>query len=84
MSARHGNPANESQGTDSDAERAMYGSSIRILSSPEELAAAIVRAEQFERRNTELLALRTERHHATLAKSPSVDVVRGERSLLSA
>jgi hypothetical protein len=44
---------------------------VRILTSPEELAAAIARAEEFERRNAETIASRAQRHEAALARSPS-------------
>jgi hypothetical protein len=43
------------------------GGALRLLTTPEELAAAIQRAEAFERRNTEHLAARAHRHEAALA-----------------
>jgi len=44
---------------------------VRILTSPEELAAAMSRAQEFERRNAEFMASRAQRHEAALARSPS-------------
>jgi hypothetical protein len=46
-------------------------SSVRILTSPEELAEAIARAREFERRNAEFMASRAQRHEAALARFPS-------------
>jgi hypothetical protein len=46
-------------------------STVRILTSPEELAEAITRAQEFERRNAEFMASRAQRHEAALAKLPS-------------
>ena len=46
-------------------------SSVRILTTPEELAEAISRAREFERRNTEFMASRAQRHEAALARFPS-------------
>ena len=40
---------------------------LRLLTTPEDLAAAIQRAEAFERRNAEHLAARAHRHEAALA-----------------
>jgi hypothetical protein len=45
--------------------------SVRILTSPEELAEAIARAREFERRNAESIATRAQRHEAALARFPS-------------
>jgi hypothetical protein len=46
---------------------------VRILTSPEELAEAISRAREFERRNAEFMASRAQRHEAALARFPSTD-----------
>jgi hypothetical protein len=45
--------------------------SVRILNTPEELAEAIQRAREFERRNAEFMASRAQRHEAALARFPS-------------
>jgi hypothetical protein len=45
--------------------------SVRILTSPEELAEAIARAREFERRSAEFMASRAKRHEAALARFPS-------------
>jgi hypothetical protein len=44
---------------------------VRVLSSPEELAEAVARAQAFEQRTRELLAMRAQRHQDALAKLPS-------------
>jgi hypothetical protein len=44
---------------------------VRILTSPEELAEAISRAREFEQRNAEFMASRARRHEAALARFPS-------------
>ena len=44
--------------------------SVRVLSSPEDLADALARAEDFERRIAELVASRAQRHEAALARAP--------------
>jgi hypothetical protein len=49
------------------AERASLSSAVHILSSDEDLEAAIRRVEAFERRNAEQLANRVQRHQAALA-----------------
>lgn len=51
------------------AERPSLSSAVRILSSDEDLEAAIRRVEAFERRNAEQLANRAQRHQAALAGS---------------
>jgi hypothetical protein len=51
------------------AERPSHSGAVRLLSSHEDLEAAIRRAEQFERRNAEQLANRAQRHLAVLAGS---------------
>jgi hypothetical protein len=43
---------------------------VRVLTSPEDLAAAVARAKEFERRNAEILELRAQRHEAALARLP--------------
>ena len=49
---------------------------VRILSDPEELAAAYRRAEDFERRSTEHQAARAKRHQAALSGAKrAVEVV---------
>ena len=45
---------------------------VRLLTSPEELAEAISRAQEFERQNAELIALRAKRHEAALARLVSL------------
>jgi hypothetical protein len=45
--------------------------SVRVLTTPEELAEAIERACAFERRNAEFMATRAQRHEAALARFPS-------------
>jgi len=42
--------------------------SVRVLTSPEDLAAAVARAKEFERRNAEIMELRAQRHDAALAR----------------
>jgi hypothetical protein len=49
---------------------------VRILTSPEELAEAISRAREFERRNAEFIASRAQRHEAALARFPSNEGLR--------
>jgi Spy/CpxP family protein refolding chaperone len=39
-----------------------------VLTSPEDLAAAVARAKEFERRNAEIMELRAQRHEAVLAR----------------
>jgi hypothetical protein len=41
-----------------------------VLTSPEDLAAAVARAKEFERRNAEIMELRAQRHEAALARLP--------------
>jgi hypothetical protein len=43
---------------------------VRVLTSPEDLAAAVARAKEFERRNAEILESRAQRHEAALARLP--------------
>jgi hypothetical protein len=57
--------------TASDSGYASHTGSVRILTSPAELAEAISRAWEFERRNAEFMASRTQRHEAALARLPS-------------
>ncbi len=45
--------------------------SVRVLTSDQELADALTRAEDFERRIAQLVASRAERHEAALARVPS-------------
>jgi len=45
--------------------------SVRVLTSPEDLAQALARAADFERRIADLVASRVERHEAALARAPS-------------
>ncbi len=45
--------------------------SVRVLTSPEDLAQALARAADFERRIADLVASRAERHEAALARTPS-------------
>lgn len=52
--------------------------SVRILSEPEELAAAYRRAEDFERRNTENQAARAERHQTALTSAKRAVKVVGQ------
>jgi len=43
--------------------------SVRVLTSPEDLAEALERAEDFERRIAHLEAARAQRHEAALARA---------------
>lgn len=45
------------------------GPALRLLTTPDELAAAVERAQAFERRNAEQLATRANRYAAALARS---------------
>jgi hypothetical protein len=49
------------------ARRSRVGT-VRVLTSPEDLAAAVARAQEFERRNAEIMELRAQRHEAALAR----------------
>jgi hypothetical protein len=55
--------------TVSDSEYPRRTGNVRILTSQEELAEAISRAQEYERQNTELLAARAQRHGAALTRS---------------
>jgi hypothetical protein len=44
--------------------------SVRVLTTPEDLAEALARVEDFERRTALLVASREERHDAALARTP--------------
>ena len=52
----------------SEAGRRSRVGSVRVLTSPEDLAAAVARAKEFERRNAEIMELRAQRHEAVLAR----------------
>jgi hypothetical protein len=67
----------------SEAEPGRRIGAVRVLRSPEELAAAIARAKEFERRNAEVLGVRAQRHEAALARSPSTRGEAEESSLAS-
>ncbi len=55
---------------DSEMHCSTGSASVRVLSSPEDLADALARAEDFERRIAQLVASRAERHEAALARAP--------------
>jgi hypothetical protein len=44
--------------------------SVRVLTTPEDLAEALARVEDFERRTAQFVASRQERHDAALARTP--------------
>ncbi len=44
--------------------------SVRVLTTPEDLAEALARVEDFERRTALLVAAKEERHDAALARTP--------------
>ena len=54
----------------SEAGRRNRVGTVRVLTSPEDLAAAVARAKEFERRNAEIMELRAQRHEAALARLP--------------
>jgi hypothetical protein len=55
----------------SDGGRESGVTTVRVLTSPEDLAAAVARAKAFERRNAYVMAERARRHEAMLARSQS-------------
>ncbi len=57
--------------TCTDSEYPSQTGNVRILTSQEELTAAISRARECEGQNTELLAARAQRHSAAAIGSPS-------------
>jgi hypothetical protein len=65
------------------ARRSRVGS-VRVLTSPEDLEAAVARAKEFERRNAEIMELRAQRHAAALARLGLADDEVGEPTLASA
>ena len=57
-------------GIENEVQRSKGSASVRVLSSPEDLADALARAEDFERRIAQLVASRAQRHEAALARAP--------------
>jgi hypothetical protein len=57
-------------GIESEVHSSKGSASVRVLTSPEELAEALARAEDYERRISQLVASRAERHQAALARAP--------------
>jgi hypothetical protein len=54
----------------SEAPHRSGNGSVRVLMTPEDLAEALARVEDFKRRTAQLVASREERHDAALAKTP--------------
>jgi hypothetical protein len=57
-------------GLESDTHGSKGSASVRVLTSPEDLADARARAEDFECRIAQLVISRAERHEAALARAP--------------